>query len=52
MRFLALILNDPPGGLPMIEPAEPGMRSWNYTIGVAYHICRLCKTFHASNRCD
>jgi hypothetical protein len=53
MTFLAVVLNDPPGGLPMIEELNDSTReSWNSTQQVIYHICDRCLTIWATNACD
>jgi hypothetical protein len=45
MKFLAGILNDPPGGLPMYEPLNEETRlSWNYLVSVYFQICDKCLT--------
>jgi hypothetical protein len=45
MRFLAGIINDPPGGLPLMEPLDDKTRkSWSFFGGVHYQICDKCLT--------
>jgi len=52
MRFLAGILNDPPHGLPMIEPLnDETAADWNYSISVQFHMCNACHAITAVNRC-
>jgi len=51
MRFLAGVLNDPWGGLPLVEPADDETRRyWNYFVSVQYHICDCCWTVLGCNR--
>lgn len=53
LKFLAVVLNDPPGGLPMIEPLNAKTKKfWNSTVQVVFHICKHCLTIHATNVCD
>jgi hypothetical protein len=53
MKFVAGILNDPWGGLPMVEPAtKEARRHWNYFVSVQFHICDRCWTIYGCNRCD
>ena len=53
MKFLAGILNDPWGGLPMVEPANDETKdNWNNYVHVQFHICDLCLTTTGANRCD
>jgi hypothetical protein len=53
MKFLAVILNDPRGGLPMIEELNDRTRdNWNSLQQVIYHICERCLTIWATNACD
>jgi hypothetical protein len=53
MKFLAGILNDPWGGLPMVEPANEETKSdYNYGVSVQFHICDCCWTVLGCNRCD
>jgi hypothetical protein len=53
MKFVAGILNDPWGGLPMVEPAtKETRRHWNYFVSVQFHICDHCWTIYGCNRCD
>lgn len=53
MCFLAGILNDPPGGLPLIEPLTAETKSdWNYFVSFYFQICDRCltvTTFSASD---
>jgi hypothetical protein len=45
MRFLAGILNDPPGGLPLIEKTTKETASkWNYFVSFYFQICDKCLT--------
>ena len=53
MKFLAGILNDPWGGLPMIEPAnEETRKNTNIFVTVQFHICDRCWTVLGCNCCD
>jgi hypothetical protein len=53
LKFLAGVLNDPWGGLPMVEPADKRTKKhWNYFTTVQYHICDCCWTVLGCNRCD
>ncbi|MFL5340310.1 MAG: hypothetical protein ACJ8F7_09170 [Gemmataceae bacterium] len=53
MGFLAGVLNDPWGGLPMIEPADENTKqNWTFNMSVGFRICSACLTIHACNRCD
>jgi hypothetical protein len=55
MNVLAAIMNDPPSGLPMIEPMREVRKAkghFNSYVQVIFHICRGCLTIHACNRCD
>jgi hypothetical protein len=53
MRFLAGVLNDPLGGLPMVEPPHAVTpRWWNFFVSVEFQICDRCWTVHARNRSD
>jgi hypothetical protein len=53
MSFLAEILNDPWGGLPMVEPATAETKpDWNFLVSVQFLICSKCWSVHACNRCD
>lgn len=53
MKFLAGVLNDPPHGLPMIEPLDDKTKSdWNYSISVQFHMCDGCYSITAANRCS
>jgi hypothetical protein len=53
MKFLAGVLNDPWGGLPMVEPANKKTKgNWNYHVSVQFHICDQCWIIYACNRCD
>jgi hypothetical protein len=53
MKFLAGVLNDPWGGLPMAEPAtKETKKDWDYYVSVQFHICDRCWTIYACNRCD
>jgi len=53
LSFLAGVLNDPLGGLPMVEPpAEVTPRWWNFFVSVQFQICGKCWTIHACNRSD
>ena len=52
MRFLAGILNDRWGGLPMVEPAgDETKQSWNFFVSAQFHICDVCFTVTGANRC-
>ncbi len=51
MSFLAGVLNDPLGGLPMVESAKEAAKgSWNFFVGVEFQICGKCYTIRACNR--
>ena len=53
LSFLAGVLNDPWGGLPMIEAAGAETeKSWNFFVTVQFHICSKCFTIYACNRAD
>src|SRR5262249_26200174 len=53
MRFLAGILTDPPGGLPLIEPLDDKTRQdWNYFASVFFQICDKCLTITTSSASD
>ncbi len=48
MSLLAVVLNDPWAGLPMIERATTKTKKvWSYTFSVGFHICPECFTIHA-----
>ena len=48
MKFLAGILNDPPGGLPLIEPlTNSTSKNWNYFVSFYFQICDKCLTVTA-----
>jgi hypothetical protein len=45
MKFLSGVLNDPPGGLPLIEPLnEQTAKNWNYFVSFYFQICAKCLT--------
>lgn len=45
MRFLAGVINDPPGGLPLVEPLdEQTAKDWNCCASFYYQICNKCLT--------
>ncbi len=55
MKILAATCNDPLAGLPMIESAatvEANGGHFNHWVQVVFHICPLCLTIQAGNRCD
>ncbi len=55
MRILAVICNDPPAGLPMVETARDVAKKGGHFdrfLQVQFHICKNCLTIHAGNRCD
>jgi hypothetical protein len=55
MKILASIVNDPPGGLPMLETVEHVKKDkgfFNSWVQVVFHICPGCLSIHAANRCD
>lgn len=53
MSFLAGVLNDPLGGLPMVEkPEEVTERWWNFFVSVQFQTCGACWTIYACNRSD
>ena len=53
MSFLAGVLNDPPGGLPLVEPLNKETATkWNYFVSFYFQICDRCltvTTFSASD---
>jgi hypothetical protein len=53
MKFLAGVLNDPPAGLPMIEPlTEETTKHWNHFVSVQFHVCDKCLIICGCNRSD
>jgi hypothetical protein len=53
MRFLAGILNDPPAGLPLIEPLDEKTKTqWNYFVSFFYQICDKCLTITTNSASD
>jgi hypothetical protein len=53
MQFLAGILNDPAGGLPMVQSLESlQQESWNFFVSVEFQICPACGTVKGMNRSD
>jgi hypothetical protein len=53
LRFVAGVLNDPLGGLPMVEPPKDVTSQWwNFFVSVQFQICGKCWTIHACNRSD
>jgi hypothetical protein len=53
MSFLAGVLNDPLGGLPMVERADQVTeRWWNFFVSVQFQICGKCRTVRSCNRSD
>ena len=53
MRFLAGVLNDPPGGLPLIEPlSEETQTTWNFFVSFFFQICERCLTITGSSASD
>jgi hypothetical protein len=45
MKFLAGIMNDPPGGIPLIEPLNNETRKqWNFFVSQYFQICDSCLT--------
>jgi hypothetical protein len=53
MRFLAGVLNDPPGGLPLYEELdEKTAKSWNYGISHYWQICDKCLSITTFSTCD
>jgi hypothetical protein len=55
MKVLAVIRNDPPSGLPMVETMRSVRKKnghFNIFVQVVFHICKGCLTIHAGNRCD
>lgn len=53
MKFLAGILNDPPGGLPLIEPLNENTQAdWNYCVSFCFQICDKCLTITSTNISD
>jgi hypothetical protein len=53
MKFVAGILNDPWGGLPMIEPATRDTKKrWDYFVSAQFHVCDRCWSIYGCNRCD
>jgi len=54
MKILAVVMNDPPSGLPMVETIEEVKKDhghFNNQVQVIFHVCRGCLTLHAANRC-
>jgi len=55
MKVLAVLRNDPPSGLPMVETMRNVKKNgghFNWFVQVVFHICKGCLTIHAANRCD
>jgi hypothetical protein len=55
MKILAVICNDPPAGLPMVETlrdVKKNRGNFDRWCQVVFHICKGCLTIHAANRCD
>jgi hypothetical protein len=55
MKVLASIINDPLGGLPMIESSQQVRMNngkVNTWVQVVFHICPGCLSIHVGNRCD
>lgn len=52
MKVLAAAFNDPPAGLPVIEPLEDGRHRYNFGVQLLFHLCDACFTVHSCNRCD
>jgi hypothetical protein len=55
MKILAVIINDPPSGLPMVETMQEVNKNkgrFNKYVQVVFHVCRGCLTLHVGNRCD
>jgi hypothetical protein len=53
MSFLAGVLNDPLGGLPMVEPpGDVTEHWWNFFVSVQFQVCGKCWTVRACNRSD
>jgi hypothetical protein len=55
MKILAVIRNDPPSGLPMIETMRQVKRvhgDFDHWNEVVFHICKKCLTIHVGSRCD
>jgi hypothetical protein len=55
MKILAVILNDPPSGLPMAESlkkVEKNRGHFNQFVQEVFHMCKNCLTIHVGNRCD
>jgi hypothetical protein len=53
MKFVAGIINDPWGGLPMVDPAtKETKKDWDYFVSVQFHICDRCWMIYGCNRCD
>ncbi len=55
MRILAGPINDPPGGLPMIESlADVAANNGHFDefVQVVFHFCPSCHSVHATNRRD
>ena len=51
--FLAGVLNDLPGGLPLIEPLNKETATdWNYFVSFHFQICDKCLTITASSTSD
>jgi hypothetical protein len=54
MKVLAVVQNDPIGGLPMVETTREVTKRGqaNHWVQVVFHICKGCLSIHAANRCD
>jgi hypothetical protein len=55
MKILASVINDPLGGLPMIESTKQVKANnghFNNSVQVVFHLCPSCLSIHAANRCD
>jgi hypothetical protein len=49
MQELAVIHNDPPSGLPMVDKKLEGFNEW---VQVVFWICEECLSIVANNRTD
>jgi hypothetical protein len=55
LKILAVIRNDPPSGLPMVETmahVKKAKGHFDCFVQVVYHVCRHCLAIHVGNRCD
>lgn len=53
MKFLAGVINDPPGGLPLTEPLNSETATnWNFASSFFYQICDRCLTITSFSTSD